>query len=44
MIKVYVNGEWVMTFDNQEQVDNWIQSCDVDFLNGNNIEFRYDNE
>ena len=42
MIKVYINNEWVLTFDTQEQVDKWIQSCDCDYLNGNDITFEYE--
>lgn len=42
MIKVYINNEWFLTFDNQEQVDKWIQGCDCDWLNSNNITFEYE--
>ena len=42
MIKVYINGEWVLTFDNQEQVDNWIQKMDAEWLNSNRIEYYYE--
>lgn len=44
MIKVYINGEWLLTFDNQEQVDIWVQACDCDYLNNNDITFEYEEE
>lgn len=42
MIKVYINGEWVMTFETQEQYNNWFQSLDVDWINSHSFEIYYD--
>ena len=41
MIKVYVNGEYYVSFENQEQLDSWIQRQDNDFLMDNAISINY---
>ena len=41
MIKVYVNGEWYITFDNQEQLNNWTQAQDLYFNIENEIQIEY---
>ena len=44
MVKVYVNGEWMMTFDNQYQLDNWYQAQDMDYVLSNQFEIEYEEE
>ena len=41
MIKVYINNEWIMTFENQIELDNWLQKCDADYLNSIDIKIYY---
>lgn len=42
IIKVIENNEWVMTFENQEQLDNFIQRMPVEYFNENDIEYIYE--
>lgn len=41
MIKVYINNEYIISFKNQLELDNWLQSCDANDLNNVDIEIDY---
>lgn len=41
MIKVYDDGEWVMTFNTYEEYNHWIQNSDAEELNMHTYEFEY---
>ena len=44
MIKVYIDNEWVLTFENQEQLNTWWQSVAVEYVNEPQfIEIVYEN-
>lgn len=42
MIKVYINNEYAISFENQEQFDNWFQSQDANDLNNIDMEVDYE--
>lgn len=44
MIKVFINGEYYITFDNQEQLDNWVQAQDLYFCIHNDIAIEYEEQ
>lgn len=44
MIKVYINNEFVLRFDNEYQLDNWYQTQDTNFGLENYIEIEYEND
>lgn len=41
MIKVYEDGEWVMTFNSYEDYNKWVQNSDPAELNMHTYEFEY---
>jgi hypothetical protein len=44
MIKVYVNGEYYVRFDNQEQLDSWVQKMDDEFFFENSVQYKYEQD